>query len=132
MLIAAGVLVAVRGKRHGDAIAAVVIVIGADLTTRVLKGALEGWRFEPLLGWTQVGPAAFPSGHATTVAAMALAWSLLVPPRLRTATLAVGALVTASVCWAVVVARWHYPSDAAAGVLVALAWYFAVAAARPG
>jgi membrane-associated phospholipid phosphatase len=131
VFLAAAVAVALSRRRRGAALAVVVLVGGADLTTQLLKHALYQWRFEPLLGWTQVGPEGFPSGHATTVAAMALAWSLVVPARLRPPTLALGALATAAVCWAVVVSRWHYPSDALGGVLVALSWYFAVAAARP-
>jgi membrane-associated phospholipid phosphatase len=132
VLVAAVVAIALARRRWRLAVAAAVLVGGADLTTQLLKHALHQWRFEPLLGWSQVGPEGFPSGHATTVAALALAFSLVVPARLRPATLAVGAAVTAAVCWAVVVARWHYPSDALGGVLVALTWYFGVAATRPG
>jgi membrane-associated phospholipid phosphatase len=131
VLLGGAVAVGFARRRPLDALAAAILVAGADLTTQLLKHALYQWRFEPLLGWSQVGPAAFPSGHATTVAAMALAWSLVVPPRVRLPTLAVGAGVTAAVCWGVVVARWHYPSDALGGVLVALTWYFGVVAARP-
>jgi membrane-associated phospholipid phosphatase len=130
-LLAAAVAVGLVRRRWGAALAAVVLVGGADLTTQLLKHALYQWRFEPLLGWTQVGPEGFPSGHATSVAAMALAWSLVVPARLRLPTLALGALATVAVCWAVVVSRWHYPSDALGGVLVALTWYFAISAVRP-
>ncbi len=131
VLMVAAVGLALAAGRRREAFAAAILVGGANLTTQLLKHALHQWRFEPLLGWTQVGPEGFPSGHATTVVAMALAWSLVVPPRSRKATLAVGAGVTGAVCWAVVVARWHYPSDALGGVLVALTWYFGVAATRP-
>jgi len=130
LVLTAGVIgLALAAGRRRDALAAAVLVGGADLTTQLLKGALHQWRFEPLLSWSQVGPEGFPSGHTTTVAALALAWSLVVAPRWRLVTLAVGAGVTAAVCWAVVVSRWHYPSDALGGVLVALTWYFGVAAA---
>jgi membrane-associated phospholipid phosphatase len=129
-LLAGVVAVALARGRRGAALAAAVLVGGADLTTQILKHALYGWRFEPLLGWSQVGPEGFPSGHTTSVAALALAFSMVVPRRYRGAALLLGGAVTAAVCWGVVVARWHYASDAIGGVLVALSWYFGIRAAR--
>jgi membrane-associated phospholipid phosphatase len=128
-LLAAAVGVGLlRGARRETA-AAVVLVLGADLTTAVLKHLLATPRFEPILGYAQVGSDAFPSGHATAAFAMAAAWVLVVPPAWRPATAAIGLLAAGAAAASVVVLRYHFPSDALGGFLVATAWTCAVAAA---
>lgn len=116
-----------RGARRETA-AAVVLVLGADLTTAVLKHLLETPRYEPILGYAQVGADAFPSGHATAAFAMAGAWVLVVPPAWRWPTAAIGFVLATGVAASVVVLRYHFPSDALGGVLVVAAWACAVAA----
>lgn len=129
LLLLAGLTVALRGSRREAAIAGLAIVLGADLTTAVLKQALAAPRLDPVLGWAQVGEDSFPSGHATAAYAMAAAWTLFAPPRRRRAA-AAGFLLASLVALAVVVLRYHFPSDALGGLLVACAWTCGVLALR--
>jgi membrane-associated phospholipid phosphatase len=126
-LLAAACLLAIGlGCRRRALVAAIVLVAGANLTTHLLKLAFAEPRFSWLLGYWQPSPDSFPSGHTTAIAAMALAFVLIVPRPWRWASAAVGCLLVIAVGWSLVALRRHYPSDVAGGVLVALAWFFAV------
>ena len=114
--------------RPWHALAAVAVVAGANLTTQILKVALAHPRFQPVLGNHQLGPVAFPSGHATASASIAIALLLATPWRYRPLAAVLGAGFTAAVCCSVLVLSWHYPSDVLGGILVAAAWGFAVLA----
>jgi membrane-associated phospholipid phosphatase len=122
LLLLAGLAVALRAGRREAAVAGLVLVAGANLTTLLLKHALAAPRLDPVLGWAQVGEASFPSGHATAAFAMAAAWTLFVPPRRRLAVACVGFLLASLVAASVVVVRYHFPSDVLGGLLVAFAW----------
>jgi membrane-associated phospholipid phosphatase len=115
-------------RRPRRALAALVVVAGANLSTVALKAALAQPRYQPLLGWYQIGETSFPSGHATAVAAITYGFALVVPPRLAPATLVAGAGATALVGGSALVLHWHYASDVAGGVLVASFWFFATVA----
>jgi membrane-associated phospholipid phosphatase len=129
VLLAAAVAVGLfRGARR-EALAAAVLVLGADLTTALLKHLLATPRHEPILGYVQIGADAFPSGHATAAYAMAAAWTLVVPPAWRLPTAMIGFVAATGVAASVVVLRYHFPSDALGGLLVAAAWTCAVIAA---
>jgi membrane-associated phospholipid phosphatase len=130
LLLLAGLAVALCAGRREAAIAGLAIVLGADLTTALLKHALAAPRFDPVLGWAQVGEASFPSGHTTAAFAMAVAWALFVPARRRRPVAAVGLLLAALVALAVVVLHHHFPSDALGGLLVVSAWTCGVLALR--
>jgi membrane-associated phospholipid phosphatase len=127
-LLAGACAIALRRGRPLDAAAAIVVVAGANLTTQVLKVALAHPRYQSVLGPDQLGPVAFPSGHATAATSIAIAFALVVPPRWRPAVAAVGAVFVAAVGCAVMVLAWHFPSDVLGGVLVAAGWGFAVLA----
>jgi membrane-associated phospholipid phosphatase len=128
LLVCLLIVGALRWGRPERALAALALVAAANLTTQLLKGALAAPRYEPVLRWEQLGEAAFPSGHVTAVAALVLAALLVVPAPWRRPTAALGAFATAAVGWAVAALHWHAPSDVLGGLLVALTWYFAVAA----
>jgi len=113
-----------------DAAAAVTVVAGANLTTQVLKIALAHPRFQPVLGHDQLGPVAFPSGHATAVTSIAIAFAFVVAPEWRAAVAAIGACVVIAVGYSIMVLAWHFPSDVLGGILVAAGWGFAVLALR--
>jgi membrane-associated phospholipid phosphatase len=121
-------LVALCRRQPWLALAAVTLVGGANLTTQLLKTALSHQRYQPILGYRQIGPTAFPSGHATAALAMACAFALVVPRAWRPATIAVGALLTVAVGCSRVIQHYHYPSDVLGGWLVAAGWCFAVVA----
>ncbi|HWC47384.1 MAG TPA: phosphatase PAP2 family protein [Solirubrobacterales bacterium] len=131
LLLLAGLVVALRGGRRGDAVAGLVLVVGADLTTALLKHALAAPRLDSVLGWAQVGEASFPSGHATAAFAMAGAWAFFfVPARWRWPVAAAGFFLASLVALAVIVLRYHFPSDALGGLLVVSAWTCGVLALR--
>jgi membrane-associated phospholipid phosphatase len=112
-----------------DALAAVTVVAGASVTTQVLKVLLAHPRFQPVLGHHQLGPIAFPSGHATAAASIAIAFVFVVPRSMKPAVAVAGACFVAAVGISVLVLDWHYPSDVLGGILVASGWGFAVLAA---
>jgi membrane-associated phospholipid phosphatase len=128
VLVAGAGLLALRLRRPERALAAAVLVAGANLTTQALKAALAHPRLQPILGYYQVGETAFPSGHATAMAATAYAYLLVVPRAWWAATAAIGAVLVLTVGGAVVVLHRHYPSDVLGGLLVASAWFFATVA----
>jgi membrane-associated phospholipid phosphatase len=64
------------------------------------------------------GPTSYPSGTVAAVAALAVAATLVVPALLRPLVAAVGMAAVVGVAAAVVVLRWHYPTDALGGMAV--------------
>ena len=131
-LLAAACGVALLRGRTGLALAAVCVVAGANLTTQALKHLLAHQKAQELLGGTaHLSSVAFPSGHATAAASIAIAFAFVVPRRALVPTAIVGATLAFAVCVSVVILAWHYPSDAIAGCLVASGWGFlALAAVR--
>ena len=125
-------LLALRWGRPRRAIAAVALLAGANLTTQVLKVVLTHPRYEPILGYRQIWPNSFPSGHSTAAMAMALAFALIVPRRWRPAAILLGACIVFAVGCSVVILNYHYPSDVVGGWLVAGGWCFAVVAGLRG
>lgn len=128
LLLAAGVAIALsRGRRYA-AIAGLVLVLGADLTTHLLKDALAAPRGDSNFQWGHIDFNAFPSGHTTAAFSMAAAWCLFVPARSRPLVAAVGFTAACLVALSVVVLHHHFPSDAIGGFLVAAAWACGVCA----
>jgi membrane-associated phospholipid phosphatase len=119
---------AARWGRRREAIAAIVVVLGANLTTQILKIVLAHPRIQAILDPHQVNAASFPSGHATSAMSMAVAALLVVPPRWRVLTATAGAVLVFGVSFAVLVLRWHFPSDVLGGILVATGYGFAALA----
>ena len=109
--------VALLRRRLGLGLVAVVMVVGANATTQVLKHVVFN---RPHLGhgWTN----SLPSGHATVVMSLALA-ALFVAPRAWRGVVSVVAAVAVTVAGVgTVVAAWHRPSDVVAAYAVCLAW----------
>lgn len=128
-LLALACLVAMLRGRPRLAVAALVLVAGSNLTSQVLKAVLEHQRYQPSLGYLQIGPTGFPSGHATASLAMACAFALVVGRAWRPAVVSLGVLATAAVGCSRVMLHFHYPSDVLGGWLVAAGWCFAAVAA---
>jgi membrane-associated phospholipid phosphatase len=128
-LLAVACVVALLRGRPSGALAAVLVVAGANVTTQMLKVLLAHPRVKLAIGGDPFEPNTFPSGHTTAAASIAIAYLFVVPVTLRTLTLIAGAAFTLAVGCSVVVIGWHYPSDVLAGVLVAASWGFAVLAA---
>lgn len=128
LLVALGVAVG----RSREALAAAVIVAGANVTTQALKHVLTHPRVHQELVGIGIGhpwPDAFPSGHTTAAASLGVALVLVAPPRLRLPAVIVGATFTAAMGVAVVVLQWHYLSDVVGALLVVASWTFAAIAA---
>ena len=119
--------------RRWEAVAAVAMVVGANLTGLILQEALAHPRFYPILGSHQVGADAYPSGHATGAMSIALAAVLVAPARLRVAVACVAAAYAVAVSTTLVMLSWHFPSDVLGGLLISGGFFFlAVAAVRAG
>jgi membrane-associated phospholipid phosphatase len=118
---------ALRRGRPRDAIAALIVVAGANLTTQILKVALAHPRFQLILAH-QPDPTTFPSGHVTAATSIVLAAVLVAPRRLRPTAAVIGTAYVFAVGCSVLVLEWHLPSDVLGGILVASGWGFAVLA----
>lgn len=127
MLLAVCAFALAFGRRR-EALAAVVVVAGANVTTQLLKGLLAHPRFQPYSGYHQPWSDAFPSGHMTAACSIAVALILAAPARLRPLAALVGLGFAAAVGLAVVALEWHYPSDVVGAILVAAGWGFAALA----
>jgi membrane-associated phospholipid phosphatase len=128
LMTIAVVTLGLRWGRRRETLAAVAVVLGANLTTQVLKHLFEHHRYEDFLGPEQPWANAFPSGHTTAAVSVAIALLLVVPPRLLPRAVPIAAGFAAAVGLAVVVIEWHYPSDVIGGTLVASAWGLAAVA----
>jgi membrane-associated phospholipid phosphatase len=117
------VAVALARRRPLVALAVVGLLVGANVTTELLKPLLAVRGSHSLLGG-MTGPdiASWPSGHATAAMSLALGLVLAVPARHRPAAAALGALFAVVVSYSFLTLGWHYPSDVLGGFLVALTW----------
>jgi membrane-associated phospholipid phosphatase len=114
--------------RRREAVCAVALVAGANLTGLILQMALAHPRFYPILGANQVGPEAYPSGHATSAMSIALAAVLVAPRRWRVVVASGAAAYVIAVSTSLMVLGWHFPSDVLGGLLVASGFFFLIVA----
>jgi PAP2 superfamily len=107
-----------------------LILVGANLTTEVLKQVLAHPRAESLLGGVHPLPStSWPSGHTTAAMSLAVCCVLAAPSRLRPFVAAGGATFVAAVAYSLLALNTHYPSDVLCGFLVAGTWTLLGAAA---
>jgi membrane-associated phospholipid phosphatase len=118
---------AVLRSRPDAAVGVAVLILGANLTTQLLKRELP--RPDLLTDQPTVAGGSFPSGHVTVAMSLALALLLVVPPAARALAAIVGGAYAAGVGIAVIALDWHRASDVLGGYLVACAWTGVVAAA---
>lgn len=129
-LMAVPVLIALARGRPRIAVAVAAILLGANLSTQLLKPLLAEPRPDLALGGRlPVGPASWPSGHATAAMSLALCFVLAAPARLRPAAAALGAAFAVAVSYSFLTLGWHYPSDVLGGFLVAGSWALLAVAA---
>ncbi|MEA2158369.1 MAG: hypothetical protein QOD66_749 [Solirubrobacteraceae bacterium] len=122
-LALAPLAVALARRRIWAAITIGGILLGANVTTQLLKPLLATPRAAGLLaGARPVSPASWPSGHATAAMALALCCVLAAPARLRPLASALGAAFAVAVSYSFLSLQWHYPSDVIGGFLVAATW----------
>lgn len=116
-------LIALVRRRPRLAFASAAILLGANVTTEILKPLLAHPRAAGLLGgFHQVAAASWPSGHATAAMALALSFVLVTPSRLRPLAAGLGAVFAVAVAYSFLTLGWHYPSDVFGGFLVAGIW----------
>jgi membrane-associated phospholipid phosphatase len=129
--LAAGILlilgIAVAQRRPRLAIVAVAAVVGANLSSQILKTVVLD-RSDLLDGMFYPLPNSFPSGHATAAASIAVGLLLVLPPLLRAPSVLLSAVVVAIVGASTLAAGWHRMADAMGGVFVATAWGAGLAA----
>jgi membrane-associated phospholipid phosphatase len=123
----AAVAIALWRRRPDVAVAVVVVLAGANVTTQVLKEVLA--TADPLaLNSDRAFAEAFPSGHSTAAASVGLVAVMAVAPEIRRVTATLAVIYAVGVGIATVALGWHYPSDVLGGYLVAGAWAAAVGA----
>jgi membrane-associated phospholipid phosphatase len=121
------IAIALLRRRPLLAVGIGVLVLGANVTTQVLKDVLT--RPDLLTPPTLLNSlAAFPSGHSTVAMSLALALVLAVPARLRLPVGLVGITYAVLVGAATLTGAWHRPSDVLGAYLVTLGWAAAVCA----
>jgi membrane-associated phospholipid phosphatase len=122
--LAGAVLTAVALARGRVRVAAVVpvILLAASFTTELLKPALADPQLSHLLTGTSVGPARWPSGHATAAMSLALCAILVAPRRARPLVAALAGALAVAVGYSVLTLGMHFPSDVLGGFLVAGFW----------
>src|SRR5918998_1441825 len=122
LLGAALVCLAVARARPREAVVVAGVLAGAAVTSQLLKAGLAAPRPHPTPAAAPIAVAAWPSGHTTGAAALALCAALVAPPRLRRPAIAGAVVLVALVGLALVVQPSHWPSDVLGGVCVAGAW----------
>jgi membrane-associated phospholipid phosphatase len=123
VMVIALLVIALLLRRHRQAVAAGVLLVGANVSSQVLKPLLAHPR--DLSGYdhaNDLGAAAFPSGHATAAMSLALAAVVIAPHAYRPLVAALGGLVALAVSGSLLVLSWHWPSDVVGGYLLATAW----------
>ncbi|WP_231505199.1 phosphatase PAP2 family protein [Cellulomonas sp. URHE0023] len=118
VLIGAMLIAALR-RRWSLAVQVAVLMVGANLTTQVLKHAVF---YRPDLGVDGSYGNTLPSGHTTAAASVSAALLIVVPPRVRPWAAVLGAGYTSATGISTLIGQWHRPSDVVAAVLVVLAW----------
>jgi membrane-associated phospholipid phosphatase len=113
--------IALIRRRVAVAFGAMLLIVGANVTTQVIKLLLD----RPELGVDVERAAAgnsLPSGHTTVAAAVVVALVLVLPAGVRGAVGVIGAVAAAFVGVATLSAGWHRPSDVVAALLVVGVW----------
>src|SRR5690554_152350 len=119
VVVLVAMTMAVLRRRWMLALQVAVLVVGANITTQLLKNALF---YYPDLDVTYFHRNSLPSGHTTAAASVAAAAVLVVPPRARPWVAALGAAYAGATGVSTLVGQWHRPSDVVAAMFVVLAW----------
>ena len=109
---------AVARKRPTLAGRALGMVIGANVTTQLLKDMIS----RPDLGMTTGISNSLPSGHSTVAVTLSLALVAIAPQWLRAPSAWIGWAWTSLMSVSVMMEGWHRPSDVITAALIAGAW----------
>jgi membrane-associated phospholipid phosphatase len=129
VLGAALVIVAIARRRIGLGIAVGVAMVGAVLTTEILKRDILTRPDLGTFGEAGISANSFPSGHATIGMVLSLGAVMVAPVHLRRVAVVIAAVTSTAFGTAVLASGWHRPSDVIGAYLVALAWFAATSAA---
>lgn len=113
----AAAAIGVLRRRVDLAVGAALLVVAANLTTRLLKTRLDRPELDGF-----PAPNSFPSGHTAAAASVAFALILVLPAAVRGMASLIGAGYVTVIAVATVWAEWHRPSDTIAALLIVLAW----------
>ncbi|BDZ41877.1 hypothetical protein GCM10025865_11760 [Paraoerskovia sediminicola] len=127
--IVTAVVVALVRRRWGLAVQVAAVVIGANVTTQLLKYSVLD-RVDLVGGWSE-STNTLPSGHTTVAASVAVALLIAVPRGGRPIVALLGGGYAAATGVSTLVGQWHRPSDVVAALLVVLAWGAVVLALTP-
>lgn len=123
------VAVAIAERRPRTALAVTAMLTLGPLSADLLKPLLA--HSHDRVGGVSIGPASWPSGHATAAGVLAVSAVLVAPPALRRAVALAGGVFVLAVDLSLLVLAWHMPSDVLGGILLAGLWMaLAVAALR--
>ncbi len=111
------VAVALLRRRPRVALAVAVVLPAAPGIAEALKPLLA--HPHDSVGFQWVGPASWPSGHATAAMTLVLCALLVAPYRLRPLLAALGSAFAVAVGCALLILAWHMPSDVLGGFLLA-------------
>ncbi len=111
------VAVALLRRRPRVALAVAVVLPAAPGAAELLKPLLA--HPHDSVGWQWVGPASWPSGHATAAMTLVLCALLVAPHRLRPLVAALGCAFAVAVGCSLLILAWHMPSDVLGGYLLA-------------
>lgn len=112
-------LIAVAKRRFALGLRIIFLVVGANLTTQVIKNFLLD---RPYVGVGFELPNSLPSGHVTVAVCAAIALTVVSGQKIRVPVAIVGTGFAGAVSISVVLLGWHRPSDVVAGVLVTFWW----------
>ena len=121
------VAVALLRRRPRVALAVTLVLPAAPLSAELLKPLLA--HPHASVGYQWIGPASWPSGHATAAATLVLCALFVVPRGLRPTVAALGGLFVAAVGVSLLILAWHMPSDVLGGYLLAALFASLAAAA---
>ena len=111
------VAVALLRRRPRVALAVAVVLPAAPGIAELLKPLLA--HPHDSVGYQWVGPASWPSGHATAAMTLVLCALLVTPHRLRPLVAALGCAFAVAVGCSLLILAWHMPSDVLGGYLLA-------------
>ena len=111
------VVLAIMRGRVRLAVAALLVIAGANVTTQLLKEVLL-----ERSALDVIAPNSLPSGHTTVVASAVAALLLAAPWALRLPVVVAGTFAVVVTGASTVVAGWHRPADVIAALAVCLAW----------
>jgi membrane-associated phospholipid phosphatase len=120
-LAAIPILVALARRRPRVAVMIGAVMLGANVSSQLLKPLLGAPRGYGLPG-PFINPDSFPSGHATAVMTLLLCAVIAAPARWRPRVAAFMAAFAIAVCFSFLTLTWHFPSDVLGGFELASVW----------